>query len=151
MSDHEKVYGVCENKCFVELPYGYSFEETVYGKWIDGKTIYQRAFFFDEIKNQTISVGEQLNEFFRETEDIGATKLFNFEFYNVFQDDLEIMSTVYSPQQQHFNFSDIKFKRLRGTTGGGKLHFATELTNISDSSMSVSCSDAIIVARYFKG
>ena len=29
MSDHEKVYGVCENKCLVELPYGYSFEETV--------------------------------------------------------------------------------------------------------------------------
>ena len=134
----------------MELPYGYSFEETVYGKWIDGRTIYQRAFFFDEIKNQTISVGEHLNEFGHETEDIGARQVLNFEFYNVFQDTLEIMNNVYSPQRQYFNFSDIKFNGLRATTGKGKIYFTPELTNISDSSLNVSCLAIIIVARYFK-
>lgn len=48
---HEKVYGVCENKCFVEtitkseyeLNKTYTTEEQIVGTWIDGTPIYRRV------------------------------------------------------------------------------------------------------------
>lgn len=41
---HDKVYGICENKCLVEVPYGYSTKEMIIGKWIDGKTLYRKGY-----------------------------------------------------------------------------------------------------------
>lgn len=62
---HDKVYGVCENKCFVEVPTKeqfdelkrYSTEEIRVGTWIDGRPIYRKVVELNKSRISTLGDG----------------------------------------------------------------------------------------------